>query len=89
MLPSSAFSNFFEFCTFILKSEAEHLLYLSVFHMWSINAFGLLIQDSMFCMPEIRFSNVVVKPPTTSSKSIQVGVGRRRLILSSASEMPV
>lgn len=41
----------------------------------------------MFCIPEIQFSNVEEKPPTTFSKSIQVGVGKRRSILSSATEM--
>lgn len=86
MIPSGLFSNFWRP---VHVFEVEHLLYLSAFCMWSRNAFALLIQDSMFCIPEIRFSNVVVKPPTTFSLSIQVGVGRSRLILSSATEMPV
>lgn len=54
--------------------EAEHLLYLSAFCMWSRNVFALLIQNSMFCIPEIQFSDVVVKLPTTFSFSIEVGL---------------
>lgn len=69
MIASGLFSNFLR----SLCIEAEHLLYLSAFCIWSRNVFALLIQNSMFCIPEIQFSNVVVKPPTTFSLSIEVG----------------